>query len=384
MVPRVGLRLRAASLLGPMLAIGLAACCAAAEIPVQSPGTILLVVNDNSPLSRDIAEYYARRRGVPPQNICRIKASTAEEISREDYDRQIARPVGAFLSKYGLQESIYYIVTTAGVPLKIVGAGESMNSSSASVDSELTVLYSDLKGGKPHQIEGFIPNPFFGKRDRAFSHPAFPIYLVTRLAAYDFDGVKGMIDRCFAATNRGKFVIDLRGPDDEQGDDWLRNAAILLPKERVVLEETTEPVYGQTDVIGYASWGSNDRHHERRFPGFRWLPGGIATEYVSTDGRTFKKPPDSWTPSMNWSSRSVWFADSPQSMLADYILEGASGASGHVYEPYIHMTPRPDLLLPAYYSGRNLAESYYLAIPGLSWQNIVVGDPLCSLGPPVH
>ena len=45
-------------------------------------------------------------------------------------------------------------------------------------------------------------------------------------------------------------------------------------------------------------------------------------------------------------------------------------------------TPRPDLLLPAYYSGRNLAESFYLSIPALSWQNVVIGDPLMSLGPP--
>ena len=384
MVPRVGLRVSAATLLGALLATAFAACGAAAEIPVQSPATILLVVNDNSPLSREIGEYYARRRGVPPQNICHIKASTSEEISREDYDRQIALPLGAYLHKNGLQESIYYILTTAGVPLKISGAGEGMNSSAASVDSELALLYSDLRSGKPHPVDGSVPNPFFGKRDRAFSHPEYPIYLVTRLAAYDFDGVKGMIDRCFAATNRGKFVLDLRGPDDESGNDWLRNAAILLPKDRVVLEETTEPVYGQTDVIGYASWGSNDRHHERRFPGFHWLPGGIVTEYVSTDGRTFVKPPDSWTPSMDWIHPPAWFAGSPQSMLADYILEGATGGSGHVYEPYLGMTPRPDLLLPAYYSGRNLAESYYLAIPGLSWQNIVVGDPLCSLGPPAH
>ena len=36
----------------------------------------------------------------------------------------------------------------------------------------------------------------------------------------------------------------------------------------------------------------------------------------------------------------------------------------------------PDYLFPAYLSGRNLAESYYVAIPALSWQNIVVGDPL--------
>jgi uncharacterized protein (TIGR03790 family) len=69
-------------------------------------------------------------------------------------------------------------------------------------------------------------------------------------------------------------------------------------------------------------------------------------------------------------------------MTADYLLEGATGASGHVYEPYLGLTPRPEYLLPAYYSGRNLAESYYLSIRGLSWQNIVIGDPLCSIGRP--
>src|ERR1700736_5297462 len=109
MVPRVGLRLRTAPLPALLLGTALAACCAAAEIPVQSPATILLVVNDNSPLSRTLGEYDARRRGVPVSNICHLKASTGEEISRDDYDRQIARPIGAFLRKQGLQESIYYI-----------------------------------------------------------------------------------------------------------------------------------------------------------------------------------------------------------------------------------------------------------------------------------
>ena len=99
------------------------------------------------------------------------------------------------------------------------------------------------------------------------------------------------------------------------------------------------------------------------------------TEYVSTNGRPFERPPEDWNIS-NWQSRELWFHGSPQTLTADYILEGATGASGHVHEPYLA------LLLPAYYQGRNLAESYYLAIPALSWQNIVVGDPLCVIGKP--
>jgi uncharacterized protein (TIGR03790 family) len=104
------------------------------------------------------------------------------------------------------------------------------------------------------------------------------------------------------------------------------------------------------------------------------------TEYVSTNGRTFTRPPDTWNLGTSWSEG--LFFGSPQSLTADYIHDGATGASGHVYEPYLEYTPRPNILLPAYYHGRNLAESYYLAIPALSWMNIVIGDPLCSLGRP--
>jgi len=251
----------------------------------------------------------------------------------------------------------------------------------AAVDSELTLLYTDIHQGRPHALRGWVPNPFFAKRDAKFSHPSFPIYLVTRLAAYDFDGAKAIIDRAREAANRGKFVIDLKSAFDEEGNDWLRDAAILLPKERVILDESSAVLYDQTDVIGYAGWGSNDTNRHRRFLGFKWLPGAIATEFVSTDGRTFRKPPGDWNIS-NWTTPNLWFAGSPQTMTADFLLEGATGASGHVDEPYLVMTPRPQSVLPAYFRGRNLAESFYLGIPGLSWQNIVIGDPLCSLGSP--
>ena len=67
-------------------------------------------------------------------------------------------------------------------------------------------------------------------------------------------------------------------------------------------------------------------------------------------------------------------------LAAESIQEGATGASGHVYEPFLRYCPRPDILFPAYIvRGRNLAESYYLAIPALSWMNIVIGDPLTRL-----
>jgi uncharacterized protein (TIGR03790 family) len=346
---------------------------AAATLPGQTAANVLLVVNEASPLSHEIGRYYALRRHIPAANICRIHASLEEEISREEYDQQIAAPLAKFLEQGHLQEKILYLVTTSGVPLKIRGHG-GLTGDAASVDSELTLLYADLHG-RPHSLPGGIGNPFFGKAWQHFRHPDFPIYLVTRLAGYDFDDVRGIIDRALAARNRGKFVIDVQSGGDPAGDRWLREAAQAIPKDRVVLDDSPEVLYDLKDVIGYASWGSNDAHRKQRHLGFQWLPGAIMTEYVSTNARTFARPPDNWTLGMD-------FRGSSQSLTADYIHDGVTGASGHVYEPYLQLTPHPNILLPAYYSGRNLAESYYLAIPMLSWMNVVIGDPLCTLGPP--
>ena len=360
-------------------AVLLAGACASYS---QTADNVVLVVNQASAISRRIGEYYVHRRAIPLANVCQLNVTDAEEIRWPVYAEQIEEPIGAFLKKARLQEKVLYLVTTLGVPLRVQGNGsEGPGTDTCAVDSELALLYGKMHG-KSFPRAGLVPNPFFGQRDRAFRHPDFPIYLVTRLAGYDFDDVKGTIDRSLAARNRGKFVLDLADHPGE-GDPWLRMAATLLPAARVVIDDSDKVLYNQTDVIGYASWGSNDKNRHQRHLGFRWLPGAIVTEFVSTNGRTFRRPPDDWNIS-TWkqSDKPLWFAGAPQTLTADYIHDGATGCSGHVEEPYLSGTPRPDYLLPAYFNGRNLAESYYLSIPSLSWQNIVVGDPLCALGRP--
>jgi uncharacterized protein (TIGR03790 family) len=346
----------------------------------QTGDNVLLVVNQNAPVSREIADYYRPRRSVPVKNVCTIETTSDEEIKWSVYEQQIEQPIAECLKKGGLVESVLYIVTTLGVPLKVDGQGSRQFAERASVDSELALLYSKLKGVKIPRAGGYA-NPFYTRSNAPFRHPDFPIYLVTRLAAYDLADVKAMIDRSLRARNRGKFVIDLESGKNVPGDDWLRTAATSLPKSRVVLDQTTTPLYNQTDVIGYASWGSNDDHRTQRFLHFQWLPGAIAAEFVSTSARTFRRPPDTWAPSGAWGDKSKQFAESPQGLIADLLHEGATGASGNVYEPYLNACARPDYLLPAYNQGRNLAESYYLSLLYLSWQSVIAGDPLCAIKP---
>jgi uncharacterized protein (TIGR03790 family) len=351
----------------------------ASAVVAQTPDQVLVVVNRRSAVSREIGEYYRHKRGIPLANLCTIDTAPDETIERPVYDKDIEAPIGEFLKKNGLQEKILYVVLTSGVPLRINGPGEQFTSEAAAVDSELTLLYAKIHGAAI-ALPGPARNPFFRQRDTPFRHPLFPMYLVTRLDGYNMADMKGLVDRALEAHNTGNFVIDLKASDDTSGNQWLRAAAVLLPKERLIIDDSARVLSGIQDVIGYASWGSNDPDRKHRLVNFKWLPGAIATEFVSTDARTFREPPAGWELG-TWANSKSWFAGAPQTMTADYVHEGATGASGQVFEPYLVFCPRPDFVLPAYFSGRNLAESFYLGVPGLSWMTVIIGDPLAHLKP---
>jgi uncharacterized protein (TIGR03790 family) len=362
-----------------LLALVAAVAPAAPSAPPSSGITadqVAVIVNDNDPTSREIAAYYAQRRRIPAAHLCHLRTTSAEEIDHETYATQIEAPVGAWLKSHGLTERILVLVTTTGVPLKVAGS-ISVTGTAASVDSELTLLYPLLHGQPPHRLEGGIPNPFFGSTAH-FRHPAFPIYLVTRLTAFTVGDVRLMIDHALEARNRGVVVLDGKDNELDDGALWLKAAANRLPRDRVILDESERLVENVSDVIAYAGWGSNDPHRHTRYPGMHWLPGAIAVEFVSTDARTFHEPPREWTIG-GWKQRLGFYAGSPQSLSADLLREGATGVSGHVYEPYLQYTPHPDQIFPVYLEGWTLAESYWRGIPLLSWMNVVVGDPLCRL-----
>ncbi len=335
---------------------------------------VTLVINENSVLSRRLGEFYTSWNGLNPKQVCRISTAEEETINRAGFAKQIAGPISDCLRRNGRIESTFYLLLTQGMPIRVSAEVKNDN---ASVDSELALLYLELHGAKI-QREGWVDNPFYRKRDQVFSHPGVPIYLVTRLAGYSFEDARKAVERCRGAKNLGRVVLDLKADNDEEGNSWLRNAGILLPEPRVVFELTPTVLSAEKQVIGYASWGSNDTARKSRKSGMGWLPGAIATEFVSSNARTLKMPPFTWTLG-DWKNPLSYFAGSPQSMILDYVWEGVSGISGNIDEPYLSQTVRPDQLFPAYLSGRNLAESFYLALPSLSWQSLIVGDPLCRL-----
>jgi uncharacterized protein (TIGR03790 family) len=349
----------------------------------QTGENVLVIVNGSSHVSDEIGTYYAGKRGVPGDQVLRLTMPTTEQITRAVYESQIERPIATWLRMHAAQDRILYLVVTKDVPLRIAGSA-GPTGTIASVDSELTLIYRRL-AGNPSPIAGSVENPYFaGDRPIAaakpFSHQAQDVYLVARLDGYTVEDVKALIDRGSAPSTAGRVLLDGRLElTQSPGNRWLVKAGDTLNKlpgwsDRVVLDITSKPLRDEPDVLGYYSWGSSDRTLGTRHPNLHFTPGAVGGEFVSTDARTFQEPPATWQVNRT----DTPYRGSHQSLIGDLIRDGITGVSGSVAEPSISAVVRPDILFPAYVSGFNLVEAYYLSIPKLSWQTVVIGDPLCA------
>ena len=348
----------------------------------QSAENVLVVINDASPASMQIGEYYIHKRAIPQDHVVHLKTATTEGISRADYARTLEQPIGSWLMSHQLVDKVLYIVLTKGVPLRVDGTS-GLQGTVASVDSELTLAYRRFVGSPAAPVVGRVANPYYlGEQPlseaKPFSRLTFDLYLVTRLDGYTVDDVLKLIDRAMAPSTNGKIVLDQRASLlDAGGDRWLQQAADRVRQattsDTVVLDMSKSVVSTDSPVLGYYSWGSNDPANRLRHFGLHFAPGAIAGMFVSTDGRTFTEPPADWVPG-GTDQRGY----GSQSLAGDLIRDGVTGVSAHVTEPFLDATIRPQILFPAYLRGFTLAESYYLAMPFLSWQTVIVGDPLCA------
>jgi len=274
-------------------------------------------------------------------------------------------------------------VLTKDVPLRVAGT-EGLSGTVASVDSELTLLYRKLEG-HTIPVAGSIANSYFlgdasMSAAKPFEHRSYDLYLVARLDGYTVADVKALIDRGASPSTEGVIVLDGKLElSPSPGNKWLTNAAARLKgfpgwSDRVEIDTTLHVLRDRSNLLGYYSWGSNDLAIRTRLLNNRFVNGALAAEYVSTDARTFVEPPADW----EINDKRKPFGGSQQSLIGDLIREGITGVAGHVAEPYLNATIRPDILFPAYVAGSNLVESFYLAMPFVSWQTVVIGDPLCA------
>ncbi len=84
------------------------------------PEQVAVIVNKESPESMRIAQHYQVLRQIPAGNLITISTKTDETISREDYEKNIVAPVRKFLVDQKLGSTVRVLVTTYGVPLRVL------------------------------------------------------------------------------------------------------------------------------------------------------------------------------------------------------------------------------------------------------------------------
>lgn len=375
--------------------------------PPPSHPEVLIVVNDQAPISVAIGEYYRAQRSIPPGNVLALSiplsdptlsTSAHEPTNQNPYRTQIRDPIEDFLTTQGLVDSIRIIVTTKGVPLWVNGLAGSIalrDDTRSSVDAELALLFSGLDGAPGIGATGEMVNPFYDATEsfagfRA-ANPGAPLrYMVARLTGYQDDvdpqtgvpaDVKALIDRAREFGMNGTFLID-EDPSVGVGRR-VANAQILDAAAATlgafgasVTHETTGTFASNVNnITGYASWGSNASADPgppyygniggNLFPG-SFAARALAFDIVSTNARSFTSP-----------------LSYGQSAVADLIRLGVAGAAGHVKEPFLLGVLRPHILLRNYAQGENAVTAYYKSVPYLGWMHVYAGDPLMTVPQPL-
>jgi uncharacterized protein (TIGR03790 family) len=369
----------------------------AADLPPDVAATVV-VYNRNDPSSRELAKYYAERRGIPLDQVLGLDCPTTEEISRSEFLVSILAPLRDAFSKTGwwklelrsdasrvvTQNKIRFMAIMRGVPLKVrrdaaastttLEAAPSdipkdtplaviLRSNEASVDSELSAINSLLD-----LVAGFIPNPYYRRYIPILDFPASasPL-LVCRLDAPTDEMVRSMIDAAIETEKTGLWgwaYVDARSITAggyKEGDDWMLAAARSMRKKGVpVISDHAPEVWGAgfpiTDAAIYYGWYEPSVTGPFANSQFRFLPGAIAVHIHSTSAASLRDAGAHWA--------------------APLIARGAAATLGNVYEPYLSFTVNLEILQDRLMSGLTLAESVYMANRGLSWMGIVVGDPL--------
>jgi len=112
----------------------------------------------------------------------------------------------------------------------------------------------------------------------------------------------------------------------------------------------------------YCGWYSLSRYVDA----FTWVRGAIGYHIASGECTTLKRPE-----SQVWCKR--------------MLERGIAATIGPVNEPYVQAFPLPELFFPLLTEGYlSLGETYLITLPFLSWQMVLIGDPLYQPFQPTH
>ncbi len=337
-----------------------------------------------------IAQHYAEQRAVPVANIIALKLPLAETIAWPEFVAAIWQPLqdelvhrawidaipmslkdSAGRKKYAVfGHRIAALVICRGVPLRVshdpsleadrppFKGRDIFRTNAGAVDAELALMAAN--GSYP--VSGFVQNPLF-QNLRPTALELAQVIKISRLDGPTVDEANALVDQAMAAERTGllgRAYVDIGGiyPD---GDRWLESTATQLKDLGFDLtvdrDANTFSEVARFDApVLYFGWYANDLNGPFTLPGFRFPPGAIALHIHSYSAHTLHSAREGW--------------------CGPLLARGVTATMGNVYEPYLPFTHQPQLFLRALASGFNLVDAAYYSLSVLSWQGVLVGDPL--------
>ncbi|MDB5311406.1 MAG: hypothetical protein JWO38_5608 [Gemmataceae bacterium] len=382
------------------------------------PKDVLVVANKNVPASREVADHYLAKRGVPKDNLILLDLPAAEDISRADFDKKLAGPLREALKDR--KDAAKVILTVYGVPLRVGGqapgpeekkeldalipeldaarkkvadlekdkAAEpkelaearskrdgldarrrrlSHDESHAAVDSELMLLWWGT-----YPLDRWVMNPLYFRASERYRKASAPVVLTARLDGPSPEVAKRLVDDAVAVEAKGlsgRVVVDARGigfdPKGTDGgygyagyDESFRETAKLFEKTDlpVTLDDKGELIPAGTakGVAIYCGWYSLGNFVDSS----EFVPGAVAWHLASSEAVTLRDPKSKlWCPSL--------------------LRKGVAATLGPVAEPYTVGFPKPAEFFGFLATGEySLVECYGRSMLFCSWMTVLVGDPL--------
>jgi len=219
---------------------------------------VLLLINSNSTKSVEIGSYFAAQRNVT--HILYLDTEPDENIFFTQFNSTIVQPIKRYLAANDTDKKLNYIVTTKGIPLRVLKDGQGLSwigTSQRSLDSLLAIAFDKLNSSLTSDLAGVVGSTY--QTEAVFSRAVHGIFLVTRLDAYTVEQAKTLVDKSMQAERSGVFVIDEGATKwSDQGSDVLKSVVVGNGFGYYNYSAANLFLSNYTNVIGYYSWGDND------------------------------------------------------------------------------------------------------------------------------
>lgn len=300
-----------------------------------------VIVNDDDPLSVQIAAYYQSKRNIPAKNMIHVKFLPGATIMNQAEFTKIKAEVDA---KTPRQVQAYALTWTK--PYRV---------DCMSITTAFAAGFD-----KKYCAEGCLPtkpNPYFNSNSTA-PFKNFKLRPTMALAGANFEEVKELIDRGLKSDNTRPegtgYLLDTSDRNrNVRADSYAEVIKYLSPALKLERVKANY-IEHKPDVLFYFT-GSAE---VPKISSNTFIPGAIADHLTSAGGQ---------------------LTDSYQMSSLRWLEAGATGSYGAVIEPcnFPGKFPHPGIAMSHYLQGETLIEAYWksVAMPG---QGIFIGEPLAK------